>query len=272
VPARLDTIGVFRTGTFLLRLHNSTGFADITVGFNHGTKPYPVVGDWSSAGFDTVGTVDQSNGLFSVCNANDTATCAISSNVTQFVLGNPNDIPLSGVWTVGFTHFGAGVFRPSNGLIYLKNNLTTGIADYTMILGIPGDVGLAGDWNGDGLDSPGVYRPSLQKFFLNDQVCNCSEFATYTFQYGVAGDYPVTGDWIGQGHDGVGLFRQSNGFTYLRNSLTTGFADITFTFGIAGDIPVAGHWQLVYPPKPPGGVVVPPTSAPVVKPTSGLGD
>ncbi len=262
---RLDTIGVFRTGTFFLRLHNSTGFADINVAFNPGTRPYPVVGDWTGAGFDTVGALDQSNGLFTLCTANNTASCAQTANQISFVLGNPNDVPLSGKWTVGFTHFGAGVFRPSNGLIYLKNNLTTGFADYTMVLGIPGDVGLAGDWNGDGIDSPGVYRPALQTFYLNDQICNCAEFATYTFQYGNPGDSPVNGDWIGQGHDGVGLFRQSNGFTYLRNSLTTGFADITFVFGIAGDVPIAGHWQLVYPPKAnPGAVLVPPTSAPIV--------
>ncbi|MHB8625625.1 MAG: choice-of-anchor Q domain-containing protein [Aggregatilineales bacterium] len=277
VVSRLDTIGVFRSGTFFLRLHNSTGFADINVTFNPGTKPYPVVGDWTGAGFDTVGALDQSNGLFTLCTANNTTSCAQTANQISFVLGNPNDVPLSGKWTSGFSHFGAGVFRPSNGLIYLKNNLTTGFADYTMVLGIPGDVGLAGDWNGDGLDSPGVYRPSLQKFYLNDQVCNCAEFATYTFQYGNPGDAPVTGDWIGQGHDGVGLFRQSNGFTYLRNSLTTGFADITFVYGIAGDVPVAGHWQLVYPPKAnPGAVLVPPTSAPIAGQTGngnpGLGD
>ncbi|MHB8628131.1 MAG: right-handed parallel beta-helix repeat-containing protein [Aggregatilineales bacterium] len=274
---RIDSIGVFRSGTFFLRLHNSTGFADITVGFNLGTKPYPVVGDWTGADFDTVGSVDQTNGLFSLCTANNTTSCAQTVNQISFVLGNPNDFPLSGKWTAGFTHFGAGVFRPSNGLIYLKNNLTTGFADYTMVMGIPGDLGLAGDWNGDGLDSPGVYRPSLQQFYLTDQVCNCSVFGSYQFQYGVAGDSPVMGDWIGQGHDGVGLFRQSNGFTYLRNTLTTGFADITFVYGIAGDIPIAGHWQLVYPPAPnPGDVLVPPTLAPAATvkppPTGGLGD
>jgi len=247
-----------------LRLHNTTGVADITVAFNPASKPYPIVGDWLGAGFDTIGVLDQTNGLFSLCIANNTDSCANAANVITFVLGNPNDIPLSGKWTAGFTHFGAGVFRPSNGLIYLKNNLTTGFADYTMVLGIPGDVGLTGDWNGDGLDSPGVYRPSLQKFYLNDQVCNCAEYGTYTFQYGVSGDAPVIGDWIGQGHDGVGLFRQSNGFTYLRNSLTTGYADITFTYGIAGDVPVAGHWQLGYPPvRNPGSILVPPTFAPV---------
>ncbi|MHB8626739.1 MAG: choice-of-anchor Q domain-containing protein [Aggregatilineales bacterium] len=273
----LDTIGVFRSGTFYLRLHNTTGFADISVAFNPATRPYPVVGDWAGAGFDTIGVFDQSNGLFSLRNTNTPGTPD-----EQFVLGNPNDVPLSGKWMAGAAHFGGGVFRPSNGLIYLKNNLTTGFADDTMVLGIPGDVGLAGDWNGKGFDSPGVYRASHQNFYLSNQVCNCAVFGDYALQYGVSGDTPVVGDWIAQGHDGVGLFRQSNGYTYLRNTLTTGFADITFVYGIAGDVPVAGHWQLVYPPvapiaKAPPAVLVPPTAAPISTPpasgqNNGLGD
>jgi hypothetical protein len=248
VSGPIDTIGVFRSGTFLLRLHNSTGYADLNIAFNPGSKPYPVVGDWVGQGFDTVGDLDQNNGLFSLCSANNSTSCANSSNITTFVLGNANDTPLGGKWSSSATHFGVGVFRPSNGLIYLKNALSSGFADDTMVLGIPGDVAVAGDWNHKGYDSPGVYRPSNNNFYLSNQVCNCNVFADISFAYGIGGDAPVTGDWIGQGHDGVGLFRQTNGYTYLRNSLTTGYADITFVYGIAGDVPVAGHWQLVYPP------------------------
>jgi CSLREA domain-containing protein len=268
IPPRIDSIGVFRSGTFYLRLHNSTGNAEITAAFNPATKPYPLVGDWTGAGFDTIGVLDQNNGLFSLRNSDTSGTPD-----EQLVLGNSNDIPLGGRWSGNATHFGVGVFRPSNGLIYLKNNLTTGFADDTMVLGIPGDAGLAGDWNGKGYDSPGVYRPSNVTFYLSNQICNCSVFGDYAFQYGVAGDAPVAGDWIGQGHDGVGLFRQSNGFTYLRNALTTGFADIAFTYGIAGDIPVAGHWQLIYPPKPnPGSALVSPTALPIRNGTGLPGD
>ncbi len=269
VPAHIDSIGVYRSGTFLLRLHNSTGYADISVAFTISGKPYPVVGDWTGGGFDTVGVFNQNNGQFSLRNSNTPGTPD-----EQFTLGNPNDTPLSGKWLVSATHAGVGVFRPSNGLIYLKNNLTTGYADDTMVLGIPGDVGLAGDWTGKGFDSPGVYRPSNSNFYLSNKVCNCSVYADIALTYGVSGDAPVVGDWIGQGHDGVGLFRQSNGYTYLRDALTTGYADITFTYGIAGDVPVAGHWQAIYPPRP-ADVLVPPTAAPIpttAAPTGGLGD
>jgi len=261
----IDTIGIFRSsaapGTFYLRLHNSTGYADINAAFNPTTKPYPVVGDWLGQGFDTIGVFNQNNGLFSLRNSN-----AVGTPDEQFVLGNPNDVPLGGKWMVNASHSGVGVFRPSNGLIYLKNGLSTGYADSTMVLGIPGDEGLVGDWTAKGFDSPGVYHPSNSNFYLSNQVCKCSVYADIQFQYGISGDVPMSGDWIGQGHDGVGLFRQSNGYTYLRNELTTGYADITFVYGIAGDVPVAGHWQFTYPPAPqPGSVIVPATSAPILR-------
>lgn len=278
--AAIDSIGIFRpsTNAFYLRLHNSTGVADYTITFNPASKPYPVVGDWTGSGYDTVGILDQANGLFTLCIVNTTTSCANPANWRQLVLGNANDQPLAGRWS-GAASAGVGVFRPSNGLIYLKKVLSTGYADDTMVLGIPGDIGLSGDWNSDGVDSPGVYRPSNITFYLNDQVCNCAVTARYTLQYGVTGDVPVIGNWVAQGHDGVGLFRQSNGYTYLRNTLTTGYADIAFVYGIAGDIPVAGHWQLTYPPVAlPGGqgqvppVPVVPTAASGPGPTTGLGD
>ncbi|MHB8628873.1 MAG: beta strand repeat-containing protein, partial [Aggregatilineales bacterium] len=84
---RIDSIGVFRSGTFYLRLHNSTGFADINVVFKPGTKPYPVVGDRTGVSYDMVGVFDQSNGLFTLCTANDTTTCANTANQISFVLG-----------------------------------------------------------------------------------------------------------------------------------------------------------------------------------------
>ncbi|HEX9761503.1 MAG TPA: hypothetical protein VGA97_00250, partial [Acidimicrobiia bacterium] len=39
-----------------------------------------------------------------------------------------------------------------------SNNGGLGAADYFYTYGISGDRPLAGDWNGDGVDSPGVFR------------------------------------------------------------------------------------------------------------------
>jgi hypothetical protein len=45
--------------------------------------------------------------------------------------------------------------------------LTSGSADLSFFYGDPGDVILAGDWDGDGDDTVAVYRPSSGVVYLN---------------------------------------------------------------------------------------------------------
>ncbi|HKG22841.1 MAG TPA: polysaccharide-degrading enzyme [Blastocatellia bacterium] len=130
-----------------------------------------------------------------------------------------------------------GVFRPSNGALFLKNSNSTGFADVVLTYGIPGDIPVSGDWNGDGIDSVGVYRGGT--FFLRNS--NTNGFADIVVTFGAPGDLPVVGDWDGDGVDTVGVYR--NGTFFLRNSNTSGGADVTFGLGIAGDVPISGDWN-----------------------------
>ncbi len=273
-----DTIGVFRPSsiTFFLRRVNASGYADYSIPYG-AVSNLPLAGDWNGDGLDTVGTLNTTNGLFTLT---DGTLPPVSTSYT-FVLGNPGDQPLAGKWDNTITHDSVGVFRPSNGLIYLKDQLTTGFADYTMVLGIPGDAGLAGDWDGNGFDSPGVYRPSNNTFYLSNKVQNGAVFGDYQATFGSGGSsaLPVAGDWTGSGHSGVGLFL--NGLVQLKNYPYAGsVADLTFVFGVSGDQPIAGYWGqgnggVAYPGVP-GNVLVPPTSAPIAGQTgngnTGLGD
>ena len=54
--------------------------------------------------------------------------------------------------------FTVGVFRPSNGLLYLKNSNTTGFADIAINYGLGGDYPVVGDWDGNGTATIGIYR------------------------------------------------------------------------------------------------------------------
>ncbi|MBX3080627.1 MAG: right-handed parallel beta-helix repeat-containing protein [Anaerolineae bacterium] len=135
-----------------------------------------------------------------------------------------------------------GIFRPSRTAFYLRYDNTTGFANNTVTFGAATDFPVAGDWDGDGRETYGVYRPTTGEFFLTDNAANPAA-VTYSFVLGSPGDQPIVGDWDGDGKDGVGVFRPSNGLIYLKNNLTTGFADFTMVLGLPGDIGVAGDWN-----------------------------
>lgn len=140
--------------------------------------------------------------------------------------------------------------------------------------GRAGDIPIVGDWDGDGVATPGVVRgnrwmlrnsnssgpPDIEFEFgrpgdvpvvgrwTDDGRARAGVVrgttwilrttdggATVDFEFGPGG-IPVVGDWAGNGLDRPGWFR--DGTWYLRNSLSSGSADTTFQFGAAGDIPV----------------------------------
>jgi hypothetical protein len=100
-------------------------------------------------------------------------------------------------------------------------------------------VGIAGDCDGDGIDTTGVFRPSNGMIFLKNK--NESGLADVALNYGIPGDKPVTGDWNDDGVDTIGVYR--NNTFYLRNSNTNGFAELVFVLGLPGDMPIAGDWD-----------------------------
>jgi len=130
-----------------------------------------------------------------------------------------------------------GVFRPSNGLLFLRNSNTSGFADVALNYGLPGDTPVVGDWDGDGTATIGVYRNGT--FYLRNS--NTIGFADLVFPFGLSGDQPVAGDWDGNGTDTIGVYR--NGTFYLRNSNDAGIADISFALGNAGDVGITGDWN-----------------------------
>ena len=131
----------------------------------------------------------------------------------------------------------AGVFRPSNGLLYLKNTNLTGFADVAINYGTGGDYPVVGDWDGNGTATIGIYRNG--SFYLRNS--NTVGFADLVFAFGQPGDQPVAGDWNGDGIDSIGVYR--NGLFLLRNSNSAGAADTSFALGNPGDIGIAGDWN-----------------------------
>ncbi len=163
----------------------------------------------------------------------------------SFFFGNPGDVPFYGDWDCDGVDT-PGLYRRSDGYVYLRNTNTQGVADISFFFGVPGDYPLAGDFNRDGCDTVSIYRPSEQRFYVINALGSADGglgAAEYSFLFGDAGDKPFVGDFNGNGTDTVGLHRESTGLVYFRNSNTTGVADNQFIYGDPGDMLVAGDWD-----------------------------
>jgi len=114
-------------------------------------------------------------------------------------------------------------------------------SDNSFYYGVANDVALMCDWNGDGIDTPGLYRRVNGYVYL--RYSNDFGVADHEFFYGIPFDIPVCGDWDGDGTDSIGIYRPSLGEFFLRNSNAQGPADVMFHFGLGSDVPFAGDWD-----------------------------
>ncbi len=119
----------------------------------------------------------------------------------------------------------------------LRNSNTPGPADISFRYGQDGDVALTCDWDGDGIDTAGVFRAGT--FYLRNS--NSGGQADKTFGYGRPTDVPLCGDWNSNGVDTIGVFR--DGLFYLRNSNSAGDSNVAVAYGQRDDIPVTGDWN-----------------------------
>ena len=99
----------------------------------------------------------------------------------------------------------------------MKNSNSTGYADISFGFGAPGWLPVAGDWDGDGDTTIGLYDPTTATFHLRNT--NSVGYADASFVFGTAnsGFKPVAGDWDGTGGDSVGLYDSISSVFYLKN-------------------------------------------------------
>ena len=186
-----------------------------------------------------VGLVDPVTGVWSLRGA--------AGGVTTFFYGNPGDVPFVGDWD-GDGDDTPGLYRQSDGFVYLRNSNSQGIADIRFFFGNPGDIPMAGDFNNDGFDTVSIYRPSEARFYvINKLGANNGGLgpADFSFIFGNPVDKPFVGDFNGDGIDTIGLHRESTGIVYFRQTNTQGNADAQFFYGNPGDRFVAGDWVTV---------------------------
>ncbi len=165
--------------------------------------------------------------------------------LTSFYYGNPGDSPFMGDWDCDGIDT-PGLYRRSDGYVYLRNSSTQGVADVSYFFGNPGDIPLAGDFDGDGCDTVGLYRPADGRFYIINRLGSGDAglgAAEIDFVFGDPRDVPFAGDFDGDGTDTVGMRRSSDGFVSYRNSHGEGPADGEYYFGNPGDVILMSDWD-----------------------------
>jgi uncharacterized protein (DUF2141 family) len=181
-------------------------------------------------------------------------------------------IPVSMV-VLPLNPFSVGIYR--SGLWLLDSNFNhvfDGGDIVTAFGGLPGDIPVVGDWNGDGRSKIGIYRGGTWLLDYNGNgVWDTPGGGDRQYQFGgLPGDIPVVGDWNGTGFSKIGIFR--SGYYWILDTTGAGTfiaagtgvtnASTTFAFGgtqgctapppgmyatllPAGfcDIPVVGDWD-----------------------------
>ena len=127
------------------------------------------------------------------------------------------------------------VYRPSNGIWYVRNSSTGAGAFFQW--GLTGDVPVPGDYDGDDRNDIAVFRPSTGIWYIRYSATGAGAFV----QWGLNGDVPVAGDYDGDGRTDAAVFRPSTGIWYVRYSATGTGA--FFSWGLSNDLPAVGDYD-----------------------------
>ena len=153
--------------------------------------------------------------------------------------GHPGPCPAGGPCdTVTFVDAAGQWFRWAD--------VASGAGVSSFYFGNPGDVPMVGDWNCDGVATPGLYRRADGYVYLRNS--NTQGTADIRFFFGNPGDEPLAGDFDGDGCDTVSVYRPAEGRVFVMNELGAGdaglgAADASYYFGNPGDEPFVGDFD-----------------------------
>jgi hypothetical protein len=170
------TVGIFRKGLWMLEIARGPGKTGTpSRAFTFGGLPgdIPVTGDWNGDGRTKVGIYRSGTWLLDF-NGNRIDETAVpnSGDRTYSFGGLPGDVPVVGDWN-GSGQDKIGLFR--SGFLWVLDNNGNGRLDGPdrggdisfPLGGLPGDIPVTGDWNGDGRTKTGIFRHGQWTLDLN---------------------------------------------------------------------------------------------------------
>ena len=229
-----DSVGVFDPETLTFHLYTDPSTSAGATVINAlpdpiGVQPastgswLPLVGDWDGDGTDTVGLYNPTTNVFRLSNSVGSFAADEAAGLVRFVASNqrggrlPAHLrPLVGDWD-GDGDDNVGLYNPRTNHFWL-NPLDTswaqrrpqGLILFRPALPYllpPSWVPLAGDWDGNGRDTVGLYDPVKQTVYMNNRV-DGSISTVSSARIPIAGRnwVPLAGDWTGSGRDTYGIY------------------------------------------------------------------
>lgn len=149
------------------------------------------------------------------------------SRMLAVVDANANETPPSDL----------AVWRPSSGVWYVYNLVTTAWTQYTW--GNSSDTPVQGDFDGDGKTDFAIYRPSSSQWW----IVTSSNGGTVSTTFGASGDIPVPADYDGDGKTDIAVFRpgSTNATWYVYQSSNN--ATIETQYGLSTDKPAPADYD-----------------------------
>jgi serine-aspartate repeat-containing protein C/D/E len=220
-------VGVFLDGLWLIDLNGNGRWDENDLQIRLGSRgDLPVTGD-----FDGDGKTDI--GIFGPAWSGDAASIASEAGLPD--AGNQNTNAAKNLPAV----------RPALGFCTMlrtaKGTPRSELVDHVFHYGIAGDVPLTGDWNGDGIDTIGIFRRG--HWVLDTDGDGQFSSSDAVFDLGTEQDLPVVGDFNGDGIDEIGVYRRGAWHIDSNGDRILGEGDLLARFGGPHDRPVVGDFD-----------------------------
>lgn len=248
----LSEVGVFYRGEWFVDLNGNGVWDESDLWAKLGDElDRPVVGDWDGDGKDDIGIygpewfgdqrqIDRERGLPDSQNLHVVEETTTPKNVP----------PATEEATDGQRLLQLGAKGPRR----------SDVIDHVLRYGEESHAPVAGDWNGDGIRTIGVFHGG--EWRVDQDGDGILEKTDPLFRFGTVGDIPVVGDWNGDGIEEIGVYRQGRWILDVNGNRELDVHDKVFEMGGAVDRPVVGDWNGdgvddpgLYREQPPGGEV-----------------
>jgi hypothetical protein len=225
----MDEVGAFLAGEWYIDVNGNGRWDDADLWAHLGHRDdLPITGDWDGDGKTDIG-------IFGLAWPGDPRAVAEEPGLPDqqnFETGRRKNLPPE------YRHAALGARRLK---LTAEGSVRSDVIDHVFHYGVPGDMPITGDWNGDGIKTIGVYRDG--KWYLDVDGDGKPSDADTKITYGQPGDLPLVGDWNGEGIDQIGVYRNGTWYLDADGNSQLDAHDKAFEMGAADDLPVVGDWD-----------------------------